>query len=101
MNIAFAMRKNLYERSKVFLVGSFGALSDGHDTVKATDQIRAKLTKCDHISVSRLRDYSRAFRKISVREQKDVIQQLIEEGAMEEDSSVKGRMASRIREPLF
>ncbi len=101
MNIAFAIRKNLYERSKVFLVGSFGALSDGHDTVKATDQIRAKLTKCDHISVSRLRDYSRAFRKISVREQKDVIQQLIEEGAMEEDSSVKGRMASRIREPLF
>jgi hypothetical protein len=100
LKTAYAIRENLYHRAKAFL-DSFGSLDDSHETVKALNQLREVFTRHPVLSCSRLSDYSRAFRKLSNRDQNDVINTLANEGSIRFDDASKGRLVSLLMEISF
>lgn len=97
MKVAFRIRENLYHRAKAALEG-LGGLSNEHGTTKALAQLRDVFSKHQHLPRSRISGYSRAFAKLSVREQHEVIRALADEGTVRVED--KGRVVSLIYESV-
>lgn len=96
---AFAIRENLYHRSKA-LLDSFGSLSGEHPTVKALTQLRETFARHPDLPRSRLSSYSRAYASLSNREQQDVVRALQDEGTISPTQGTRGRLESLIFEAV-
>jgi len=88
MAAAFEIREGLYQRTAAFFA-SEASLTGDNPTMRALEQARNTLKRHGSMSRSRLRDHARQFRRLSVREQNDVIRALIVEGVVQE---VAGRL---------
>jgi hypothetical protein len=88
MAAAYEIREGLYQRTAAFFA-SEASLTGDNPTMRALEQVRNVLKRNGSMSRSRLRDNARQFRRLSVREQSDVLRALVVEGVVQD---IAGRL---------
>lgn len=88
MGRAYEIREGLYEATAAFFQAE-AVLTGDNPTMRALEQVRGLMKLHRSLGYSRLRDRARQFRKLGVREQRDVLRTAAAEGFLyEKDSRV-------------
>lgn len=94
MATAYEIREALYQRTADIFAAD-AVLSADNPTMRALTQVRELMKRHASLTRARVRDYSRQFRRLGVREQGDVIRTLTIEGiAYEKDGRVYSRVCT-------
>jgi len=79
MTTAFAIRLGMYHRAAA-IIGRDQTMSDLVPTGKAVAQVTEVFKRKESLSISRMRDFSRAFKSLSANDQASVIRMLVMQG---------------------